>query len=1042
MTLLKSATTVDTHQLPIAWDSGPRVLEHHRDEWISGSAIAPAIADVALESIRGMGPVLEYLNPAKLGRNLGYATRPVQRARQHYAGPILGGWLAYGHDPLADGVMVPVTFKPDQPRLNSDRKPIKYERPIGSAPRPYFPPLDPQTYETIAARAGLTPPAFRSSWAAWQWLLAQPAVELVLDEGEKKAAAACSHGWLTIGLAGIWNGAPKPKDANGEAFGSHTLIAELQWLRTIRPTGAPLTIAFDASEKPRGRIAIRNARRILGRLLDADGHQVQIREILQPDGAGSFVKGTDDLLVAGGATALAALPVQLFDEWLKATSEAAIRDHLLHPFRTTGRRHRSIDRHFRSTDVPQCAPLVALIGGMGSNKTGAVAALTSDRKLLSITHRRSLADNQGKRFGLPVKREGQVLHALEQSQADLRQVADLLAEHDGFVTVADSSQIGGTGEIKPEHCRGAVLFIDEADAMLRHCLMAETAIRDHRCEVLANLAACVAAADQVLLAGAHIDELTLQAFEAMRGNGTKAHIIESTLQPAAGRQVTMHRKAEGLLQQLRNLATHRQPFVMHTGSKQIGSKMAPANIARMVRRWWPDATVLELTADTIRDPQHAASKAINNPQQLLAFDVVIATPVLETGFSIEDPKQHFRAVLGHTSGHTLPHAFVQSLGRLRSDVPRHIWCNHTGSRIGNGAPLAAEIERTKLEHAHRIAMLHLHEAGEQTGNASRFVRWWSELAADQNWCGMHYRHAVATLLEREGYEVERFDIALEKRFPPCLLRVAAQFKAEGIEVRSIAGYKWPEIQAALDQLDDEAKQGTELTDELKAIGDELVAEDSAAVAAAPAPDAKQLEELEQRQRLTKDQRQMIERGKIKRDLGISKPTAEQVAISRKNAYGKLLQHLLMLDRDARQQWRDHAIRKLTPSQRTFAPDLTGAIAAANRADVLEHLPWLQDLLAMAGTGETVSMDNYEAAHAAAQADGGRWRELLGFDPRRGTARTFVADVLRLLGFKLERTNRRSRSDDGRRWWHYEVIDELQALNRQQVQATIRNAVQH
>ena len=296
-------------------------------------------------------------------------------------------------------------------------------------------------------------------------------------------------------------------------------------------------------------------------------------------------------------------------------------------------------------------------------------------------------------------------------------------------------------------------------------------------------------------------------------------------------------------------------------------------------------------------------------------------------------------------------------------------------------------------------MLHLHEADEQTGDASRFVRWWSELAADQNWCGMHYRHAVATLLEREGYAVERLD-----------------FEADA--------------------------NGTELSDELTEIRDGLMAEDAAAVATTPAPDAKQLEDLEQRQRLTKDQRRMIERGKLERDLGISEPTGEQVAVSRKSAYGKLLQHLLVLDRDARQRWRDQAIRTLTPSQRRFAPDLTGATAAANRADVLERLPWLQDLLAIAGTGETVSMADYEAAHAAAQADGGRWRELLGFDPRRGTARTFVADVLRLLGFKLERTNRRSRSDNGRRWWHYEVIDELRALNRQQVQATMRNAVQH
>ena len=93
------------------------------------------------------------------------------------------------------------------------------------------------------------------------------------------------------------------------------------------------------------------------------------------------------------------------------------------------------------------------------------------------------------------------------------------------------------------------------------------------------------------LAAPHIDETTLAAFEVMRGDGTKAHIIESTLQTAAGRELVMHRKVEDLLQQLRNLCNRRAPFVFHTGSKQTSSKMSPVNLARMVRRWWPDAGV-------------------------------------------------------------------------------------------------------------------------------------------------------------------------------------------------------------------------------------------------------------------------------------------------------------------------------------------------------------------------------------------------------------------------------------------------------------------
>jgi hypothetical protein len=980
MTLIHPAPI---RQLSLSWDAEPRVLAHHLAEWTTGSAVSAGIAELAVESLKGSHQVLGFLNPGKLGRNLGYATKPVQNARRYYARQIEGGWLASGHSPLEDGRLVPVTFKPDKPRQNEAGDLVKYERPAGSAPVPYFAPLDAAAYEAIAARAGLTPPAFVSSWSAWCWLLEQPAVELCIDEGEKKAASACSHGWLTIGLAGIWNGAPRPKDASGQPFGAPTLIAELQWLKSIRPAGAPLTIGFDASDKPRGKIAIRQARRRLGQLLLEDGHQVRIREMVQPDGAAGFIKGTDDLLVHGGAAALAALPVVTLADWLKASSKQALTAHLLHPFKTRHRWHRTIDRHFAATDLPTTSALVALIGGLGTNKTGAMAKLASTGRMVSITHRRSLADNQGHRFGLAVKREGKLLHALEQSQADLRQVEHLLAEHDGFVTVADSSYIGGSGEITPDQCAGAVLFIDEADAFLRHCLTAATAIKTHRCEVLANLAACVAAARQVVLAGAHIDETTLQAFEAMRG--AKAHIIESTLLAAAGREVVMHRTAEQLLQQLRNLATHRKPFLFHTGSKETSSRMAPANLAKLVRRWWPDARVLEMTSATIREPDHRAAAAVEDPQRLLDFDVVIATPVLETGFSIEDPHQHFAAVLGQTSGHVLPHAFVQSLGRLRSDVPRYVWCNHTGTRIGNGAPVAEELEAAKLQHA--TAIVHLVNAGEATGDAGRFVRWWAELAAGQNWLSPHYRDAVAVLLEREGYAVQRLD-------------------------QQAAG------------------TSTELVDLLAEDRDANVAEDTAAVAAAPAPDADQLELLENKQRLTADQRRQLERGRIERDLGIAKPTAKQVEASRNGAYVKALQHLLTIDTDQRQRWQNETLAAMPASVRSYAPDFAKAMAPATRGTLLAQMPWLLELLGLAGTGKTIAMADFEQHHAKAKATG-NWREVFGFDPASGTCRTFVGNLLALLGFKLQRTNRRELIGE-RRYWHYEVVDDLAVLDRRQV----------
>jgi hypothetical protein len=104
------------------------------------------------------------------------------------------------------------------------------------------------------------------------------------------------------------------------------------------------------------------------------------------------------------------------------------------------------------------------------------------------------------------------------------------------------------------------------------------------------------------------------------------------------------------------------------------------------------------------------------------------------------------------------------------------------------------------------------------------------------------------------------------------------------------------------------------------------------------------------------------------------------------------------------------------------------------------MPWLHQLLALVGTGETITMEAFAAAHQSAQADGARWRQLFGFDPRRGTVRTFVDDVLRSMGFKLQRTKRRSTSADGVRMSHYEVIDVLKVLDRSTAQASIKAGI--
>jgi hypothetical protein len=135
---------------------------------------------LSVKTVRAMGPclVFPYLDPA--GAVMEYVT--------------------------GCGTARPfVRLKPDNPRKSAkdkDRR-IKYESPLGAKCRAYIPP------STRAA-------------------LADPAVPLILTEGEKKALCADQVGLPCIGLGGVWAWqVARPGDANGRKIGPRELIPDL-----------------------------------------------------------------------------------------------------------------------------------------------------------------------------------------------------------------------------------------------------------------------------------------------------------------------------------------------------------------------------------------------------------------------------------------------------------------------------------------------------------------------------------------------------------------------------------------------------------------------------------------------------------------------------------------------------------------------------------------------------------------------------------------------------------------------------------------------
>lgn len=170
-----------------------------------------------------------------------------------------------------------VRLKPDNPRTGKNGKPNKYESPVGTGNRAYFPP---DTVEAI--RSPLQP--------------------LIITEGEKKAAKATQEGFPCIGLVGVYGWIKtRPRDKAGKPIGKRELT---DCLRALAWEGRTVYLCFDSDVMDNRNVQW--AERHLAKVLTGHGAIVKIVRLLANDTGANKVSakvGLDDFLMAHGADA-------------------------------------------------------------------------------------------------------------------------------------------------------------------------------------------------------------------------------------------------------------------------------------------------------------------------------------------------------------------------------------------------------------------------------------------------------------------------------------------------------------------------------------------------------------------------------------------------------------------------------------------------------------------------------------------------------------------------------------------------------------------
>ncbi|MEM7756782.1 MAG: plasmid replication protein, CyRepA1 family [Cyanobacteria bacterium P01_A01_bin.40] len=717
------------------------IAPHHLTEWLE-SSVDEQLTTLNLISLSGF-TTYEYLLygiPDSERRNDG---RLRDKWLNRYANLEDGGWWVSGVDPLNNWQpMQWGRYKPDNPRIiGSKSKPIKYESPPKVGNRVTYFDVPQHIWDKVAKRYGIkryhSPLAQRLTARTkplcfWEWVQQHPEIPIILTEGEKKAACLLSMGFVAIALPGIWNGRVGKKERE-------RLHPDLL---PMAQAGRKFTILFDYETKPKTRYAIYQATLRTGQAIEAAGAECEVAILPGVE------KGVDDFVTARGEESEALLSAIIDDAY-------SLKDYrrLCFP-KKRGLSNKyppnvKLTTRFLSNAVSlPTMGLVVLWSGMGTGKTELMAKfreLYPQMRFLNLGHRVNLLKNLSQRLNT------EMYSAI--SQGDLVKAVGL------------SITVDSLHKLQTQLNEYGCIFIDEACQYLAHLLHSKTC-REHRAEILEVLEFIIRKAKLVVLADAHMDDVTVDFFRAMRPEGEVPFIIKNDYKET-GRTVYLYEgdNNSALVAKIFTALMLGLKIMVVSDSKKFIKKLEAAMTVKVFDNQPLFGTDGQLDSKSENKLRIWSIHAENSgSEENVAFikdiseevkkvDVLLASPSLGTGVDI--PNYHFDAVFGafHAVSQTATEC-AQSLHRYRPQVPLHIWVAPRPP-FGYKETNAAKIKERMLELNEMTAFLI--RIDPETGRRGAEKDWaldaYCEIEANRNRSINNLRDDLHSLLGEMGYNL-------------------------------------------------------------------------------------------------------------------------------------------------------------------------------------------------------------------------------------------------------------------------------------------------
>ncbi|MGF1591548.1 MAG: plasmid replication protein, CyRepA1 family [Pleurocapsa sp.] len=712
----------------------------HLWEW-QASGVDEELTRLNVVSLQGTSPA-EYLlySNSIPRRNDG---RVSEGFLQRYAHTDAGGWWCSGIDLLSGNEDIWGCFKPDQPR-NSQHKIIKYEHPPKTATGVFALKVPLNLWQKIADRAGVelaVEDIDRESvdLGFWRWLIAHREVPLCITEGAKKAGTLLSAGYGAIALPGINNGYRTPKDEAGKRIGKSHLIPQLAKLAAF---GRKVYLVFDQDSQPNTIKAVNTAIKKTGYLLQKAGCQVKVVTWNH-----SLGKGVDDLIADQGQEYFA----QAYDDALELSTWKA---------KSLRELTYSVDfevnsRYLPELNIPPDTKLIGIKSAKGTGKTQSLAqivagAIARQQKVLVVGHRVQLVKELCHRFGLNYVTES---GRCEQSAL-------------GYGLCIDSLHGSSQAKFNPDDWIDSLVIIDEVEQVLWHALNSSTC-KERRVEILKSLKTLMQNVlvnqGQLYIADADLSDITLDYVISLSGLEIQPYIVQNTWRCDRNFAWQVYNYSGKSPKKLvSNLEAHIQrggkPLICLSAQK-LTSKWSTQTLEAYLKQRFPEKRILRIDSESLVEPQHPAYGCIAKLELVLhQFDIVLASPSIETGISIE-LDNHFTSVWAIAQGIQAENAVRQTLARLRHNVPRHLWCaKYSFNNIGNGATSIPAL----LTSNQRFTQLNIRLLQQSdfaylddldTGFQAESLLCWAKMAVRFNAAAINYRDSILAGLTAEGHQI-------------------------------------------------------------------------------------------------------------------------------------------------------------------------------------------------------------------------------------------------------------------------------------------------